>query len=116
MSALRIGVTASATKEDANIHRVTENMTKALAATGIEMITLDYPLNKEEFDKILPALDGVIMAGGPDVHPKYFGQEIDPITCKPSRCSPWYGPTMLSYVYGARPFADFKAALDPLLR
>lgn len=78
MSALRIGVTASATKEDANIHRVTENMTKALAATGIEMITLDYPLNKEEFDKILPTLDGVIMAGGPDVHPRYFGQEIDP--------------------------------------
>lgn len=78
MRPLRIGVTASATKEDASIHRVTENMTKAVAAMNVEMITLDYPLNQEEFDKILPALDGVIMAGGPDVHPKYFGQEIDP--------------------------------------
>lgn len=78
MRPLRIGVTASATKEDANIHRVTENMTRAVAAMNVEMITLDYPLNEEEFDKILPTLDGVIMAGGPDVHPKYFGQEIDP--------------------------------------
>lgn len=78
MRPLRIGVTASATKEDASIHRVTENMTKAVAAMNVEMITLDYPLNEEKFDKILPTLDGVIMAGGPDVHPKYFGQEIDP--------------------------------------
>ena len=79
MRALRIGVTASATKEDANIHRVTENMTRAIESMeGVEMITLDYPLDREAFDKILPTLDGVIMAGGPDVHPKYFGQEIDP--------------------------------------
>ena len=78
MSALRIGVTASATKEDANIHRVTENMTRAIADTGAEMITLDYPLNQEAFDQILPTLDGVIMAGGPDVHPKYFSQPVDP--------------------------------------
>lgn len=33
-----------------------------------------------------------------------FGQEIDPITCKPSRCSPWYTPTMLIYIFGARRF------------
>ena len=78
MRALRIGVTASGTSEGANIHRVTENMTKAIAATGVEMITLDYPLNEEEIDRILPTLDGVIMAGGPDVHPKYYGREVDP--------------------------------------
>lgn len=78
MRPLRIGVTASATKEDPSVHRVTENMTKAVAAMNVEMITLNYPLNKAEFDRILPTLDGVIMAGGPDVHPKYFGQEIDP--------------------------------------
>jgi len=78
MSAPRIGVTASATKEDENIHRVTENMTRTMELAGVEMVTLDYPLNKEEIDRIFPTLDGVVMAGGPDVHPKYFGQEIDP--------------------------------------
>ena len=78
MSAPRIGVTASATKEDASIHRVPENLTRTMELAGAEMITLDYPLNKEEINRIFPTLDGVIMAGGPDVHPKYFGQEIDP--------------------------------------
>ena len=33
-----------------------------------------------------------------------FGQEIDPITCKPSPCAPYYTPTMLIYVFGARRF------------
>ena len=32
----------------------------------------------EEMEKVLPTLDGVIIAGGPDMHPKYYGQEIDP--------------------------------------
>ena len=33
-----------------------------------------------------------------------FGQEIDPITCKPSPCAPYYTPTMLIYIFGARRF------------
>lgn len=78
MSAPRIGVTASRTKENPDVHRVTENMTRAMALAGAEMITLDFPLNKEEIDRIFPTLDGVIFAGGPDTHPKYYGQEIDP--------------------------------------
>ena len=74
----RIGVTASTTKEDKNIHRVTQNMTKSVAAAGADMITLDFPLDAADLERVLPALDGVIIAGGPDMHPKYFGQEIDP--------------------------------------
>ncbi len=78
MSALRIGVTASAVKDNPEIHRVTENMTRTMELAGVEMITLDYPLDQEAIDRVFPTLDGVVMAGGPDVHPKYFGQEIDP--------------------------------------
>lgn len=85
MRALRIGVTASRTSEDPNVHRVTKNMTKAMAATGEEMITLDWPLNTEEMEKVLPTLDGVIIAGGPDMHPKYYGQEIDPLLRRDQR-------------------------------
>jgi len=33
-----------------------------------------------------------------------FGQEIDPITCKPSLSSPWNSYTLLSYLAGARRF------------
>lgn len=83
MRPLRIGVTASRTKEDPNVHRVTVNMTKAMAATGAEMVTLDYPLNIEEMERVFPTLDGVIIAGGPDMHPKYYGQEIDPYCGEP---------------------------------
>lgn len=31
-----------------------------------------------------------------------FGQELDPISGKPSDCSPWYSPTMLYYLSAAR--------------
>ena len=78
MRPLRIGVTASATKEDPNVHRVTVNMTNSLRAAGVDLVTLDFPLDKADIDKVLPALDGLIMAGGPDVHPKHYGQEVDP--------------------------------------
>ena len=78
MRPLRIGVTASATKDDPNIHRVTENMTNALRAAGVDIVTLDFPLDKDDLAKVLPVIDGLIMAGGPDVHPKYYGQEVDP--------------------------------------
>ncbi len=78
MSALRIGVTASRTKEDRSVHRVTDGMAHAVQSAGGAVVTLDFPLNRAELDQILPTLDGLILAGGPDVHPKYFGEEIDP--------------------------------------
>ena len=78
MSALRIGVTASRTKESPDVHAVTVRMTEAVARAGAEMITLDWPHNEQELEKLLPTLDGIILAGGPDMHPRHFGQEIDP--------------------------------------
>lgn len=72
----RVGVTASRTKEGA--HRVTESMTNALALAGAELVMLDYPLDEVEIGRLMGTLDGVIFAGGPDVHPRYFGQPIDP--------------------------------------
>lgn len=34
--------------------------------------------------------------------PLPFGQELHPITGKPSACSPWYTPTMLFYLHAAK--------------
>ena len=31
-----------------------------------------------------------------------FGQELDPVSGRPSACSPWYSPTMLYYLTAAR--------------
>ncbi len=39
--------------------------------------------------------------------PVPFGQELHPITGKPSDCSPWYTPTMLFYVHAAKRLGYF---------
>jgi len=78
MSALRIGVTPSRSSEDPALHRVTERMVYAVEAAGGEVVALDYPLDISVLEKVLPGLDGLILAGGPDMHPRYFMQELDP--------------------------------------
>ncbi len=78
VSALRIGVTPSRKKEDISFHYVTERMTQAVEAAGGEVVMLDYPMNEETLAPLLESIDGLILAGGPDMHPKYFGQELDP--------------------------------------
>lgn len=78
MNKLRIGVTPSAVKDSPGEVRVTANMVHAVEASGAEVVTLYYPMDKSVIDATLPTLDGLIMAGGPDVHPRHFGQEPDP--------------------------------------
>ena len=78
MNALRIGVTMNRRKDDPSLHWVTPNMVNAVTSAGAEIVGLDYPAREEELLSILPTLDGLILAGGPDVHPRYFGEEIDP--------------------------------------
>jgi putative glutamine amidotransferase len=78
MSALRIGVTPSRKDDNISYHYVTERMMQAVQAAGGEVVMLDYPMNEEILAPQLEGIDGLILAGGPDMHPKYFGQELDP--------------------------------------
>lgn len=78
MNKLRIGVTPSGVRDCPGEVRVTVNMVHALEASGAEVVTLYYPMDKAAIDAVLPTLDGLVMAGGPDIHPRYFGQEPDP--------------------------------------
>lgn len=78
MSAPRVGVTPSRSKENPELHQVTANMLKAIELAGGEAVVLDYPMDEKTLPAVLDTLDGLILAGGPDVHPRYFGQEIDP--------------------------------------
>ena len=78
MRALRIGVTPSRSSENPALHRVTERMVYAVEAAGGEVVTLDYPLNEADISALFDTLDGLILAGGPDMHPRYFGQKLDP--------------------------------------
>lgn len=78
MKSLRVGVTPSLKKDDPTQHAPTEDMVHSMISSGMEVVVLDYPLNQEELLPILETLDGIIFAGGPDVHPRHFGQEVDP--------------------------------------
>ncbi len=78
MSVLRIGVTPSRKKEDISYHYVTERMMQAVEASGGEVVMLDYPMNEKALAPTLDTIDGLILAGGPDMHPKYFSQELAP--------------------------------------
>lgn len=78
MSALRIGVTVNRREEDHSVHYVTEKMVHAVEASGAVVVPIDYPMNRETLPALLDSIDGLILAGGPDVHPKHFGEEVDP--------------------------------------
>lgn len=78
MKTVRVGVTPSLKKEDPTQHEVTRGMVHTMLSSGMEIVVLDYPMNEAELLPVLDTLDGIIFAGGPDVHPRHFGQEIDP--------------------------------------
>lgn len=48
---------------------------------NIEVINL-YGLQYSEALEILETCDGLVLSGGPDVHPAYFGREEDTARCK----------------------------------
>lgn len=78
MKTVRVGVTPSLSKEDPSVHQVTKGMLHAMVSAGMEPVVLDYPLDEAAILPVLDTLDGIIFAGGPDMHPRHFGQEVDP--------------------------------------
>lgn len=78
MRTVRVGVTPSLGKIDPAQHAPTSDMVHSMVSSGMEPVVLDYPMNEKELLPVLDTLDGIIFAGGPDVHPRHFGQEVDP--------------------------------------
>lgn len=50
----------------------------AVVAAGGVPVVLPYLSSGEHIDQILSAVDGVILTGGPDVEPSYYGGRRDP--------------------------------------
>ena len=46
-------------------------------AGGVPVVIPPYT-NDESIRELLPRLDGVVLAGGPDIHPSLYGREPDP--------------------------------------
>ncbi len=77
MAGLVIGVTPYY-----NYDRKTEYMPEGYSR-GVEwmdgsMISLHYDLTQEQMRNALSRVDAVIFSGGEDVHPKFYGQEVQP--------------------------------------
>lgn len=73
----RIGVTPYF-NYDSGEEYIPEGYIRGVEHVGGEMVTLHYDTPLEALKDIVDGLDGLIFAGGPDIHPKFFGQEIDP--------------------------------------
>ena len=73
----RIGVTPYF-NYDSGEEYMPEGYIRGVEHVGGEMVTLHYDTPLEALKDIVDGLDGLIFAGGPDIHPKFFGQEIDP--------------------------------------
>lgn len=48
---------------------------KIAQAGGMSLIVPARPLNKEDITQVLSRVDGVVLAGGADVHPKFYCEE-----------------------------------------
>lgn len=73
----RIGVTPYF-NYDSGEEYMPEGYIRGVEHVGGEMITIHYDTPLAALADVADGLDGVIFAGGPDIHPKFFGQEIDP--------------------------------------
>ncbi len=73
----RIGVTPYF-NYDSGEEYMPEGYIRGVEHVGGDMVTIHYDTPLDALPGVVDGLDGVIFAGGPDIHPKFFGQEIDP--------------------------------------
>ena len=60
-------------------------ITRIQAAGGLALMIAPDPNLIEHPDEVLDLLDGLIMAGGADIHPETYGHESEPETTRTNR-------------------------------
>lgn len=55
-----------------------EQYPRAIALAGGIPVVLEQETDAETLDALCAHLDGVLFSGGPDVHPRYYGAEVEP--------------------------------------
>lgn len=73
----RIGVTPYFNYET-NEEYVPEGYFRAVEHVGGEFVLIHYNTDLSLIDEIVETLDGIIFAGGPDIDPVLYGQDVDP--------------------------------------
>ena len=75
-----IGVTPQFQEDTGQIWMRKEYTEALLAAGGLPIVTLQYT-SGEDMEVLLSSVDGILLTGGGDIHPRYFGGGDD-TACK----------------------------------
>jgi putative glutamine amidotransferase len=73
----------------ANLHRQVEvnfcdlNYTESVEAGGGLPIMIPFTSDRDQMERVADLIDGLVMIGGVDVHPKHYGQELEPTEQQP---------------------------------
>lgn len=72
-----IGISGAQNDEKSRLLLGKRYAQEVMRAGGLPVL-LPYPADEATIDALLSRMDGLLLAGGGDIHPKYFGEEIMP--------------------------------------
>jgi putative glutamine amidotransferase len=64
--------------EEITFHAIASTYTRAVEIAGGAPVLIPLRLGEDTLRAIFSRLDGLLLAGGVDVHPKEFGEEVEP--------------------------------------
>lgn len=64
--------------EEITFHAIASTYTRAVEMAGGAPVLIPLRLGEDTLRAIFSRLDGLLLAGGVDVHPKEFGEEVEP--------------------------------------
>ena len=70
-----IGVSGAQNDEKSRLLLGKRYAQEIMRAGGLPVL-LPYPADEATIDALLSRLDGLLLAGGGDIHPKHFGEEV----------------------------------------
>ena len=73
-----IGISASRSEEQRRLSLSETYLNAVYRAGGMPMVFPSSITDEKAIDEMLDLVDGVLLSGGIDVHPRYFGEEILP--------------------------------------
>lgn len=73
-----IGISASRSEEQHRLSLSETYLNAVYRAGGMPMVFPSSITDEKAIDEMLDLVDGVLLSGGIDVHPRYFGEEILP--------------------------------------
>ena len=101
--------------EESRGYRITHCYGDAVVAAGGIAVMIPAANSKEDTERLLPCLDGILIPGGPDVDPFLYGEEPAREAHKPILCV-CRGIQVLNVAFGGTLYQDLPSQLPESLR